>query len=206
MPALVLKTSSATFSITDREDMLNRIEQIKNQIDSDKLPNIYLLHGDLTPEEMNGLYNHPKIKAMISFTKGEGFGRPLLEFSNTGKPTIVSNWSGHVDFMSAYGTMLPGELKQVHPSVVWEGVILEESKWFTVDYAYASNIISDVHKKYKKYQEKSRKQTQYIKENFSLDLMKERFEDIMNEVSSGFTDSIKLDTGIEKLEEVQTYE
>ena len=45
----------------------------------DKLPNVYLLHGDLTDEEMNQLYNHPKVKAHLTFTHGEGFGRPLLE-------------------------------------------------------------------------------------------------------------------------------
>ena len=206
MPALIIKTSSATFSLSDREDMINRIKTIKSSINSKNLPEVHLLHGDLTPEEMNGLYNHPKVKAMISFTKGEGFGRPLLEFSNTGKPTIVSNWSGHIDFMSAYGIMLPGEIKQVHESAVWENVILKESKWFTVNYEYAANIILDVNKNYKKYHEKSRKQTQYIKENFSLNSMTEKFDKIMSEISEGFTDNIKLDAGLGKLEEVVTHE
>ncbi len=27
------------------------------------------------------MYNHPKVKAHVSFTHGEGFGRPLLEAS-----------------------------------------------------------------------------------------------------------------------------
>ena len=58
----------------------------------------FLLHGDFTNEEMNSIYNHPKVKAMISLTKGEGFGRPLLEFSLTNKPIMVSGWSGHVEF------------------------------------------------------------------------------------------------------------
>jgi len=205
-PALVLKISSATFSVHDREDMLNRIERIKQTIDSDKkLPSVYLLHGDLTIEEMNGLYNHPKIKAMISFTKGEGFGRPLLEFSNTGKPTIASNWSGQVDFLSAYGTMLPGELKQVHPSVVWEDVIMKESQWFTVDYNYAANVLQDVVKNYKKYLEKSRKQTQYIKENFSLDKMHSEFLEIMNEVLDSTFNTLQGQE-LKQLEELQTYE
>ena len=206
MPALVLKTSSATFSVHDREDMLNRIERIKQSINTEKkLPNIYLLHGDLTIEEMNGLYNHSKIKAMISLTKGEGFGRPLLEFSNTGKPTIASNWSGQTDFLSAYGIMLPGELKNVHQSVVWEDTILKDSQWFTVDYAYASNIIQDVFKNYKKYAEKSRKQTQYIKESFSLEVMDKEFSVIMNEILDTTHRSLG-ENKLEELKELQTYE
>jgi glycosyltransferase involved in cell wall biosynthesis len=64
-----------------------------------KLPPVYLIHGDLTNAEMNALYNHKKIKAMISFTKAEGFGRPLLEFSSTGKPIIAPHYSGQADFL-----------------------------------------------------------------------------------------------------------
>ena len=48
---------------------------------------------------MNQIYNHPKVKAMVSLTKGEGFGRPLLEFTASKKPLIVSGWSGHMDFI-----------------------------------------------------------------------------------------------------------
>jgi|21_taG_2_1085346.scaffolds.fasta_scaffold00589_12 glycosyltransferase involved in cell wall biosynthesis len=201
MPALILKTSGAGFSLTEREDILRKIQQIRHSMGSNKaLPNVYLLHGDLSKEELNGLYNHSKVKAMVSFTKGEGFGRPLLEFSVTGKPTIASNWSGHVDFLSAHGVMLPGKLNKVDPSVVWEKVILEDSEWFTVDYGYAASILKDVHKQYKKYHEKSRKQTQYVKENFTLDIMTEQFEEILNNISSLF--EVKLP----KVEEMQTYE
>ena len=66
-PALILKTSHATFSIIDRDDITKKIQQILEPY-GNKAPNIYLPHGDLTDEEMNSLYNHPKVKAMISFT------------------------------------------------------------------------------------------------------------------------------------------
>ena len=77
-PALLLKTSGATFSILDRNSMLEKINEIKSKVKG-KLPNVYLLHGDLEDEEINELYNHPKVKAHVTFTHGEGFGRPLLE-------------------------------------------------------------------------------------------------------------------------------
>jgi len=99
-PALVLKTSGATYSVTDRWEIEKRIEQVRNMFGTEihKLPPVYLLHGDLTNAEMNALYNHPKIKAMVSFTKAEGFGRPLLEFTTTGKPVIAPHYSGPADF------------------------------------------------------------------------------------------------------------
>jgi len=175
-PALVVKTSSAGYSVTDRENMLDRIRQIRDSVEtSGTVPNVYLLHGDLDPEEMNGLYHHPKIKAMISFTHGEGFGRPLLEFGITGKPIMASNWSGHLDFLSEYGLLLQGQLQPVHKSAQWEKVIIEGSSWYYVDYGYAMGVIKDVESNYKKHLAKSRKQKQYIKDNFTLDKMTELF-------------------------------
>jgi len=181
-PALILKTSHATFSIMDRDQIMNKIQQITAQYGT-SAPDIYLLHGDLSDKEMNSLYNHPKVKAMISFTKGEGFGRPLLEFSITGKPVIASNWSGQIDFLNPeYCTMLPGKLTDVHGSAA-DKFILKGTKWFTVDYGYASNVIQHTTKNYKQSLIKSRKQTQYVKDNFSLDKMQELFIEM---VDSGY--------------------
>ena len=171
-PGIILKTSHAGFSIMDRDIMMSKIQQVIAPYGNDA-PNIYLLHGDLSDEEMNSLYNHPKVKAIVSFTKGEGFGRPLLEFSLTGKPIVASNWSGQLDFLK-YATLLPGGLTQVHPSAV-DNFILKEANWFTVNYAYAGKVLQDVMNNYKKYCEISRKQPHYIKTNFSLEKMGELF-------------------------------
>ena len=66
-PALVLKTAGATFSILDREECLRKINEIKSMFPKDwNLPNVYLLHGSLSTEEMNKLYNHPKVKCFVS--------------------------------------------------------------------------------------------------------------------------------------------
>ena len=97
-PALILKTSVVGGSLSDREEILRRLDMIKESVPGEDLPTIYLLHGELSDKEMNELYNHPKIKTMVCLTKGEGFGRPLLEFSLTNKPIITTGWSGHTDF------------------------------------------------------------------------------------------------------------
>tara|TARA_Y100000593_G_scaffold81051_1_gene151465 strand:- start:1195 stop:2520 length:1326 start_codon:yes stop_codon:yes gene_type:complete len=189
-PGLILKTSHATFSIKDRTIMMQTIRELTEPYGTNA-PNIYLLHGDLTDNEMNSLYNHPKVKAMVSFTKGEGFGRPLLEFGITGKPIIASNWSGHVDFLSKYGIMLPGQLTDVHRSAA-DKFILKGSKWFTVEYAYASKVLTDVMSNYKDYLKISRKQTQYVKDNFSLDKMGEIFCDLVDKGLDGVPQQMNL--------------
>ena len=182
-PALILKTSSASFSVTDREDMLKKIKAIQSQMNiSDNLmPNIYLLHGDLSPQELNDLYNHPKVKAMVSFTHGEGYGRPLQEFSVTGKPVFATNWSGHVDFLGNYTFKLPCRLSEVHDSALQPGIFEKGSKWAYVDYSYASKTLKDCYKKYKNYLSTSRKQRKYIKDNFTLDNMSDEFKRILED-------------------------
>ena len=200
-PALILKTSHATFSIKDRDVITQKIQQLTSQY-GNNIPEIYLLHGDLSDKEMNSLYNHPKVKAMISFTKGEGFGRPLLEFSITGKPVLASNWSGHVDFLNPeYCVMLPGKLENVHRSAR-DKFILEGSQWFTVDYGYAAARLDDVTKNYKKYLAKSRKQTQYVKDNFSLERMAEIFTNIVDDGLKGVPQQVGLK--LPKLKKVET--
>jgi glycosyltransferase involved in cell wall biosynthesis len=177
-PALVLKTSSAGFSVLDREVTIKKIREVLGK-DYGQVP-IYLLHGDLTEAEMNGLYEHPKVKAMLNFTKGEGFGRPLLEFSLTGKPVIVSGWSGHLDFLKNGAVLLEGELKEVHESAA-DQFLLKEAKWFNVNISKALSAIKDVYKNYDKYKVESSKLGKQNKQNFSLGKMTQLFDTILNQ-------------------------
>jgi glycosyltransferase involved in cell wall biosynthesis len=182
-PALILKTNHINYSLLDREEILKKINDIKNQV-SGTLPNIYLVHGEMTDDEMNQLNNDNKVKAFVSFTKGEGYGRPLAEAAITGKPTIVSNWSGHKDFIHPdYNVLIGGELKPVHPSSANQ-FLLKESHWFNINTDIASRAMKDVFKDYKKYWEKSRKQTQYLKDNWSFDKMVEKLNTLLPKVEA----------------------
>ena len=140
-----------------------------------------MIHGDLTQEEVNGLYNHPKVKVHVSFTKGEGYGRPLLEASVSAKPVIASNWSGHVDFLSLNSPLLPGGLTQVHPSAAWDKVILKEAQWYSVDYGYAKKLLKDLHKNNKKYLVNAKKQAYFSRTNFNMKDMDIKFKQIISD-------------------------
>lgn len=166
-PALIIKTSGATYSVMDRMDIENKVNQIRELCGNHKLPNIYLLHGDLTDSEMNALYNHSKVKAMISFTKAEGFGRPLLEFSTTGKPLIAPHYSGQADFLKKdFICELKGVLTEIHPSAQNE-FLIAGAKWFTPDYALASSLMEDVRKNYKKWAELAKRQRYFVNSTFT---------------------------------------
>jgi glycosyltransferase involved in cell wall biosynthesis len=171
-PALILKTSSSTTCIMDREEILKKIDAVRNLVQGSDLPNIYLLHGDLDDEDMNNLYNHPKVKAMISFAKGEGYGRPLAEFCLSKKPVIASGWSGQVDFLDGqFAVLIPGELTPTHPSAQSQGLILPGALWFTIDHNLAAKAMEDVFAHYKKYEERGKRQGHKIKTEFSFDNM-----------------------------------
>ena len=180
-PALILKTSQVTNSIMDRDEVLKKIDAIKQTVKGD-LPNVYLLHGDFDDKDINDLYNHGKIKAMISLTKGEGFGRPLLEFSLTKKPIIASNWSGHIDFLNPeYNILVGGSLTNVHPSAVVPNMILSESQWFTPNDASVADAYKKVYDYYSKCLENSKRQAHHAKTNFSFDKMAEVLDNILEE-------------------------
>ena len=177
-PGLIVKTSSAGFSVMDREQIRQKIDAITDTF-GETCPPIYLLHGDLTENDLANLYHHDKVKAMISFTKGEGYGRPLAEFALTDKPILVSKWSGFTDFLPEDKTVyLEGELKNVHETAA-DNFLLKESQWFTVNYSKAANSIFDVYKNYKQYSEKSKGLKQNIIKNFSLEKMNEIFMDMV---------------------------
>ena len=185
-PALILNTSVGKSSITSVHDVKKKIEKIKEMDGMNGiLPNIYILDGDMTDEEMNSLYNHPKVKSHISFTHGEGFGRPLLEACVSGKPIIASGWSGHLDFLHPqYNFLLGGELQEVHPSArnKW---FQEGSKWFKVNYSQGSGTMKTVFDKYKKALEQSRKNRQYVKSNFTKEHMSTKLGEIFDQYKVG---------------------
>lgn len=175
-PALILKTSSANFSIRDREEILRKVNDVVSKVNSDI--SIYLLHGDLTPDDMWGLYNHPKVKASLSFTHGEGFGRPLLEFSMTGKPVVASAWSGQMDFLNEKGSvLLKGDLRNVDPSATNQ-FLLGESQWFYVNYSDAALRLMDVFNNYDKYLSESTKLGIENRNKFSHSKMTESLKGI----------------------------
>ena len=189
---MILKTSSASFSILDREDILKKIDNIKKSITGD-LPKIYLLHGELTDSQMNQLYNHSKVKAHLSFTHGEGFGRPLLEATQSGKPVIASGWSGQLDFLNKnYAVLLGGSLTKVPQNAFPKEMLFEQSQWFTVNYQQASQVIFDVFKNYNKYLVKSKQLQLYTKNTFNLEKMKYKLDDIVSKILSDVPKEVGL--------------
>ena len=199
-PALILKSCMINSSILDKSEIQRRIEIIKSGIpDAKTLPKVYLLHGSFTDLEMNEIYNHPKVKSMISLTKGEGYGRPLLEFSAIDKPIIATNWSGHIDFLKKeYCSFIEGKLDKIHPSAVVPNMILAESEWFRPELKDIGYSLNNVFEVYDEWLENAKKQGSHSRNNFSFNSMKEQIKDIFSKNLTKLPK--KMDLNIGKIE------
>jgi hypothetical protein len=177
-PGLIVKTSHAGFSVIDREATREKLEGVLKPL-GDKCPSVYLLHGDMEETDMSNLYHHPKVKAMISFAKGEGYGRPMAEFTLTGKPIIASGWSGQLDFLPPeHSVLLEGSLTPVHESAA-DQFCMKEAQWFSVNYSNAANKIYDVYNNYDTYSKQSEGLKTNTLNNFTLDKMNDRFTQML---------------------------
>jgi hypothetical protein len=191
-PALILKTSTVGSSYMDRDELIKRIQAVRATVKSNNIPNVYLLHGEFTDVEMNEIYNHSKVKAMINLTKGEGFGRPLLEFSLTNKPIITTNWSGHIDYLNPeFTTLLPGNMTKVHHSAA-NNMLLAEAEWFSVDTGHVGHYLKDVFENYKGYAENAKRQGFQSRSKFSFDAMKEKLGKLFENKIPEFPKQVQL--------------
>ena len=192
-PGLIMKTSGASFSVIDREEMLGKIRQIQKTVKAKTLPSIYLFHGDMTDEEMNEIYNHPKVKAHVNLTHGEGFGRPLLEASLSGKLVIASGWSGQLDFLSKeLSILIGGSLGKVPKSSFPKEMYVDGSEWFTANYNEFSSVLREVYTNYKKYTLNSTKLSKVNLSRFSLKKMTSELGKILDKYVVEAPKEVKL--------------
>ena len=180
---LVVKTAirgGSTYDLLGTEQLLQRILSQH----PDRKCKVYLLHGRLSEEEMTALYNHDKIKCMVSLAHGEGFGLPLFEAAYNGLPIVATDWSGQTDFLYAPQKDKKGkekrkglfgkvsyDLHKVQPESVWEGVIVPDSMWAYPSDRSAKTKMREVFKDYQLALNKAKKLKKFVEEEFEAEKM-----------------------------------
>jgi len=130
---LVIKTNRGRETTIDKSLTNVLLKGVLGEIGHKEFPHVYLLHGDMSREEMNGLYKHPQIKALVSTTRGEGFGLPLLEASAAGLPVVATDWSAHTEFLnSGRWIKLDYEISTIHESRRDKNIFMPNAKWAEV--------------------------------------------------------------------------
>jgi glycosyltransferase involved in cell wall biosynthesis len=184
---LVLKLNTVNDSLIDREVCDKRLQAILNNFPQRKCK-VYLLHGYMTEQEMNSLYKHPKIKAIVSTTHGEGFGLPLFEASFNGLPVIATDWSGHLDFLTMPNEQgkekklfakIDYDLKPIQKEYVWQGVLEEGTSWAYPQASSVKERMREVMKDYPRFKSWAKKLAEYNKEKFTEEKVYDKFISVL---------------------------
>ena len=161
---LLLKTAKSTGSVLDRNYTERYLKEIINIPENDRKCKIYFLHGDLSEEQIHGLYCRKDIHAYVSATHGEGYGLPIFESVYSGMPVVATDWSGHLDLLSGpikesgknkYKKLFAKvsyKLKEIDKEAVWKGILSEGSQWAYPDKISFKKQLRNVQKNYGVYQ------------------------------------------------------
>ena len=198
---LIIKTNVANNSIIDRHETEKRIKNILAPYEKRKCK-IYLLHGDMTDEEMVSLYRNPKIKALVSLTHGEGFGLPIFEAAYNELPVMVPDWSGHIDFLykptkdkkgktklKAHFAKLDYTIGPIQSEVVWDGVLHKDSMWCYPTQGSYKMKLREVYKDHGRFKKLAKNLKKWICEEFEqtaqYDKMVDSILSVLPEIEEG---------------------
>ena len=200
---LVVKTNFAKNCLLDRRLTYNNLRRIVGSNENRKCK-IYLLHGYMSDQEINSLYNHPKVKCLLSATHGEGFGLPIFEAAYNGLPIIAPAWSGHVDFLYMPKENKDGKVKNkamfskvdynlapVPTEVVWDGVLQADSMWCDAKEASFKLKMKDMIDNWDRHNKRAQDLKDYVLENFNQDKQYKAFtESILSVVEAPKEDEL----------------
>lgn len=186
---LVLKINCASDCTMDKTLTLKKIQKFSNEF-KDRKCKLYVLHGTMKESELAGLYKHPKIKALINISHGEGFGLPVFEAAYNTLPVVAANWGGVVDFMNApvkdkkgktkkrpHFANVDYDIKPIQKEAVWEPVLVKDSMWcFPREVSYKKTIRS-VYKSYGQHLSKAKKLVPQLVERLSEENQYKLFAD-----------------------------
>ena len=194
---LVLKLSIKDGSTIDFYETRKRIKSILKNY-PDRTCSVHLLHGYMSREELASLYTHPKIKAMINFGHGEGYGLPLFEAASVGLPVITHDWGGQKDFLYApkkdkkgkekfrpHFSKVSYDLKPIQQEAVWDGVLQPESQWAFVHGGGCQIAMRQCYDNYSLSKGQAKRLKKWILNNFTEEKIYEKFHSSISEFVEG---------------------
>ena len=184
---------------------------------ADRKCKIYLLHGYLKDQEMAALYQHSKVKALVSLTHGEGFGLPVFEAAGYGLPVITTEWSGPCDFLFAPVGKKNGkkkkkamfakvnyDIKPIQDHAVWDGVLHRESMWAYPQEGSAKMKFRDMHRNYDAYKKNAEVLSEHVKENWTNETQYEKFlshiDPYANIIDAEDTEAFEIENWLKNLQ------
>tara|TARA_R110000824_G_scaffold1178_2_gene6334 strand:+ start:10290 stop:11546 length:1257 start_codon:yes stop_codon:yes gene_type:complete len=187
----VLKTFGKNGSNIDRVRARNTIQKVLAKYPQRQCK-VYLLHGDMLEEEIHSLYTHPKIKALVSLSHGEGFGLPHFEAAYSGLPVIAPEWSGYLDFLCMpkkdkkgrekvrpFFATVEYDISQVNQAAVWAGVIEADSAWCYAQAGSYKMRLREVYKDHGRFVKQAKTLQKWVSKNFTKKIVYDKFNAIL---------------------------
>jgi len=180
---LVIKTNRGRETTIDRSHTTSLLENVLKQLGHTDNPKVYLLHGNMTRKEMNALYRHPKIMGLVSATRGEGFGLPLLEAAVAGLPVLATNWSAHIEFLNkGKWPKIEYELTPVHASKIDGNIFVEGSKWAEASEDSLKKVLRKFYKSSNIPKDWAKSLSEKLKETHSITSIIKQYDKVLSEV------------------------
>ena len=180
---IVLKTNSGRGTKIDRLNIRRQFESLVGQVRKGPFPKISLLHGDLSPKEVAALYRNEKVKCLVTMTRGEGYGLPLLEAAASGLPIIATGWSGHTDFLKGDGYQkLKYDLVQISPTRVDNNIFITGAKWAEPSQKSTIEALTKFRKYPSMYQKRAAQAADKIKKSYCFNSIKNTYDEVFGEV------------------------
>ncbi len=179
---VVIKTNLGRMSVIDRKDTEILLRKVVDEVKQGPYPKFYLSHGLMQAEDLSAFYRSPDIHALVSFTKGEGYGLPLLEAASSALPVLVTKWSGHMDFLrNIKFSGFEYDLEKIHPSRVDNHIFIEESRWAQPRESDVKSRLLKIKKSYKVPKKWATDGQKYINENYSQEQVFKKYEEVLSE-------------------------
>jgi len=180
---IVLKTNSGRGTKIDRLNIRRQFESLVGQVRNGPFPKINLLHGDLSPKEVAALYRNEKIKCLVSMTRGEGYGLPLLEAAASGLPIIATGWSGHTDFLKGDGYQkIKYDLRKISNSKVDNNIFVPGAKWAEPNHKSALEALTKFRKYPSMYEKRAKSASLKIKKDYCFESIKNLYNSAFGEI------------------------
>jgi len=177
---IVFKTNSGRSTKIDKAITTNIIRKLIKEVRVGQYPKIHVLHGNMTPSEIAAVYKNKKINAIVSATRGEGFGLPLLEAAASSLPVVATNWSGHLDFLNLGSFIkLDYELKEVDKRKIDNNIFVNGLKWAEVNEQDFKNKVKNFYKNRKGIKSKSNKLSEKIKQKYSFSAISKQYDNLI---------------------------
>jgi glycosyltransferase involved in cell wall biosynthesis len=180
---LIIKSNMGTNCVFHKKQLHAVFKKLVTDVRRSEYPRVYLLSGDMSDSEVAGLMKSDQVHCMLSLTRGEGYGLPLVDAAASGLPIVATNWSGHLEFLSkGHFTKVEYDLVKVNEKKVDGSIFVDGAKWAMPKEVDSKKRMRKTFESYAKPVEWAKDLQPKIKKEFSIDAILLKYDEIIGKI------------------------